>query len=74
MYLKAIEILICRREISRVCFLRLCTKYDTRFSKYLNELIVALSSTNATKIREKTRLFQRRDMVGWLVVLSLTPL
>ena len=36
-YLSAIETLICGR-------------YDTRFSKYGIELIVALSSTNATKI------------------------
>ena len=52
MYLSAIEILICYTEIevNKVYFLRFCTQYDTSFSKYSIELIVALSSTNATKI------------------------
>ena len=36
-------------EFNRVYFLRFCTKYDTWFSKYRIELIVDLSSTNATK-------------------------
>ena len=51
MYLSAIETFICHREIKfkRVYFLRFCTKYDTRFMKYCNELLVALSSTNAKK-------------------------
>ena len=52
MYLSAIEILICytKIEVNRVYFLRFCTKYDTCFSKYGLGLIVALSSTNATKV------------------------
>ena len=37
-------------ECYRVYFLQFCTNYDTRFSKYRIEYIVALSSTNATKI------------------------
>ena len=50
-HLRAIETLVCRREMSinKVYFLRFRTKYDTRFSKYGIELIVALSSTNDTK-------------------------
>ena len=50
-YLSAIETLICHTEIevNRIYFLRFCTKYDD-FLKYGIELIVALSSTNATKI------------------------
>ena len=51
-YLSGIEILIFHIEIvfkRVVYFLRFCTKYDTRFSKYRIELIVALSWTNATK-------------------------
>ena len=38
-----------RNELNRVYFLRFCTKYNTWFSKYRIELIVALSLTNATK-------------------------
>ena len=47
----AIETLICRREMSLIgsTSFGFCTKYDTWFSKYRIELIVALSSTNATK-------------------------
>ena len=54
-YLSAIETLIwyMRNEFNRVYIVRFCTKYDTRFSKYGIELIVALSSTNATKMHEK---------------------
>ena len=50
-YLSAKETLICHTEIEvdRVCFLPFCTKYGAQFSKYGIELIVALSSTNATK-------------------------
>ena len=50
-YLSAIETLICHKEIefNRVYFLRFCTKYHTWFSNYHMELIVALSSINATK-------------------------
>ena len=52
MYLSAMETLICLREIEfdRAYFLRFCTKYDICFSKYRIKLIVALSSTNTTKI------------------------
>ena len=42
-------------EVDRVHFLRFCTKYDTRFSKYGIELIVSLSSTNATKTTAVTK-------------------
>ena len=51
MYFSGMETLICHEEIEsdRVSFLRFCTKYVTRFSKYRIELIVAMSSTNATK-------------------------
>ena len=51
MYLSAIENLICHTEIevNRLYFLRFCTKYLTLVSKHGIELIVALSSTNATK-------------------------
>ena len=59
MYLSAIGKVFCPTEIEvdRVCFLRFCTKYDTGFSKYGIELIVALSSTTETKIGRKiTRL------------------
>ena len=45
--MRAIETLICRREMGLKGFY---TKYDTQFSKYGTELIVALSSTNATEI------------------------
>ena len=50
-YLSSIETLICHRDIEfdRLHFLQFCTNYDTLFSKYRIELIVALSSTNATK-------------------------
>ena len=50
-YLSATEALIFHIEIelNRVYFLRFCTKYDTCFSEYGIELIVALSSTNPTK-------------------------
>ena len=43
---------ICRRknEFNTVYFLRFCTNHDKGFSKYRIELIVALSSTNATKM------------------------
>ena len=44
-----------RNEFNWVCSLRFFTKYDTRFSKYHIELIVALSSTNATKIKVYSR-------------------
>ena len=37
-------------EFNRVYFLRFYTKYDTQVSKYLIKLIVAMSSTNATKL------------------------
>ena len=40
-----------------VYFLRFCTKYDTRFSKYHIGLIVALSLTNATKLDSKLKTF-----------------
>ena len=45
------ETLFCHTEIevNKICFLRFCTKYPTRFSKYGIALLVALSSTNATK-------------------------
>ena len=51
-YMSAIETFICSTEIEVkwVYFLRFCTKYLTRVSKYDTELILALSSTNATKI------------------------
>ena len=39
-----------RNEFNRIYFLQFCTKYNTQFSKYGIELIVALSSKNATKI------------------------
>ena len=49
-HLSAIERLICRIEMSLIGLLpSVLHKYDTRFSKYGIELIVALSSTNATK-------------------------
>ena len=50
--IEALISVICHTEIevNRVYFLRFYTKYDTRFSKYGIELIVALSSTKATKI------------------------
>ena len=44
-----------------VYFLRFCTKYDTLFSNYRIELIVALSSTNATKNRNRFE-FYRADI------------
>ena len=52
MYLKPIETLVCHTKIdfSRLYFLRFCTNYDTQFSKYSIELIVALSSTNTTNM------------------------
>ena len=40
-----------RNEFNSIFFLRFCTKYNTWFSKYRIELIVALSSTNATKMK-----------------------
>ena len=42
-WFSGIDKLICHGEIefNRVYFLRLCTKYVTRFSKYRIELIVA---------------------------------
>ena len=52
MYLSAIKTLICHTEIGvdRVYFLRFCTKYDIRFSKYGIEHIATLSlPQNATK-------------------------
>ena len=53
--LSGIETLIChgKTEFNRVYFLRFCTKYDTLFSKYRIELIVALSSKMPQK--KKTR-------------------
>ena len=42
-----------RNEFNSVYFLRFCTQYDTWFSNYRIELIVALSSTNATKRRKQ---------------------
>ena len=46
MYLSAIETLICRRKMSLIGSIPpVLHKYDTRFSKYRIELIVALSST-----------------------------
>ena len=47
LYKSAIEkiYLSYRNEFNKVYFLRFCTKYDTWFSKYGIELIVALSST-----------------------------
>ena len=41
-----------KKKFNRVYILRFCTKYDTWFSKYRIELIVALSSTNATKTNQ----------------------
>ena len=58
-YLSAIGKVICPTEIGvdRVYFLRFCTKYDTGFSKFGNEFMVALSSTTETTIGRKiTRL------------------
>ena len=51
-YSSDIETLIGHGEIEfyRIYFLRFCTKYVTRFSKYRIELIVVFSSRNATKI------------------------
>ena len=51
-FLSAIERLICRREMSLIgpTSFDFAQKYDTWFSKYHIELIVALSSTNAKKI------------------------
>ena len=40
----------------RVDFLRFCTNYDTRFSNYRIELVVALSLTNGTKTTESCQL------------------
>ena len=40
-----------RNEFNRVYFLQFCTKYDAQLSKYGIELIVALSSTNAKKMK-----------------------
>ena len=40
-----------RKEDNSVYFLRLCTKYDTWFSKYGTAVIAAISSTNATKMK-----------------------
>ena len=50
-YLSAIKTVICHRDIEFYYFLRFRTNYNrpTRFSKHRIELIVALSSTNATK-------------------------
>ena len=41
--------IIAPEKCYRVYFLWFCINYDTRFSKYLTELIVALSSKNVTK-------------------------
>ena len=51
-YLSAFKTLICHTDIdvNRIYFLRFCTKYLTRISKYGIELIVAVSSTRATKM------------------------
>ena len=64
-YLSAIETPICHREIefNRVYILRFSTKYDTRFSEYRIELIVSLSSANATKINKYKKRFGPRT--GW---------
>ena len=50
-YLIVIKTLICHTEIEvdTVYSPRICTKYDTCFSKYSVELMLTLSSTNATK-------------------------
>ena len=65
-YLSAIETLICHTEIEvdRVYFLPFCTKYDTRFSKYGIEFIVALSSTNAKK---------KKKIILRIIRKSITP-
>ena len=55
-YLSAIESRICHRKIEGLLLLVLQKKkkydgpYKYRFSKYCTELIVALSSTNVTKM------------------------
>ena len=46
-------------EYYRVYFLVFCTNYDTQFSKYYIELIVALSSTNPAKM----------DFLNWISVM-----
>ena len=60
--LSSVETLDCRREMSLIgsTSFGFCTKYDTRFSKYDIELMVALYSTNATK--KKTRLYTRYEV------------
>ena len=47
------ETLIFHREIelNRIYFLRFCTNHYTRLSNYRIKLIMAMSSTNATKRR-----------------------
>ena len=52
-----------RNEFDRVYFPRFCTKDDTRFSKYAIELIVALSSTNATKMVGEYGPWYQKDWV-----------
>ena len=63
MYLSAIERLICRLEMS----LRGSTSFNACFSKYRIELIVALSSTNATIKNQST---QSPDMQICEIVIS----
>ena len=48
-----------RNEFNRVYFLRFCSKYETWFSKYRIELLVALSSTNATNSKSLAESWRR---------------
>ena len=61
MYLIDIETVICRREISLIGSTSFGFAQNTIISKYRIELVVALSSTNGTKINvAKTK--QRNDV------------
>ena len=56
-YFSAIETPVCRREMSLIwsTSFGFCTKYDTGFPKYGIEFIVALSSTNAKRIKSTVK-------------------